>query len=160
MTVPPDSDPNIAAGQALLPRRSTTSLWAAFIRWILCGVGLALLPVGMNWVSLNSRGTEVSPSVILGNGELLLVSAAIGATATSELIVHKTERFELVRSLLVGFNFILVLAASVWFGDLSAASRSNEEIDYGFVSTGSVIVFVSELIVSGGSFLITRAEER
>ena len=54
MTRPQIAPSETDSGKSTPQQGTYTELWAAFIRWILCGVALALLPVAMNWISLLS----------------------------------------------------------------------------------------------------------
>lgn len=135
-------------------------LWAAFIRWLCFGVTLAVLPIVTNWVSALTRGAEISVSAVLGNGELLLVSAVLGATSIGELMGARTRRFIVFRSVLTGINLPLILLASIWFADIAATIRNEISVDQWFVSVGSASVFLTELVISGCSFLVTRLEDK
>jgi hypothetical protein len=137
-----------------------SELWAAFVRWVCFGITLAVLPIATNWISSLTRGGEVSAWNILGNGELLLVSAVLGATSVGELMGARTRRFIIFRSVLSGFNLPLILLASIWFADISATVRSDVDVDQRFVAIGSLVVFLTEVTISGCSFLVTRLEDK
>lgn len=143
------------------PRRSDTAeLWAAFIRWLLFGVALAVLPVLVNWMSLLTRGLDGGTGAVFGGGELLLVSAVLGATAAGDLMGVRSRRFIVFRSVLTGLNIVLLLFASLWFADIAATIRAETDIDRGFVTMGSAIVFAFEVVIGACSFIVTRLEDR
>ncbi|MEU6246086.1 hypothetical protein [Glycomyces sp. NPDC047010] len=148
------------AASANPTRSDTAELWAAFLRWLLYGIVLAVLPIAVNWVSLMTRGLDASFSAVLGGGELLLVSAVLGATAAGDLMGARTRRFIVFRTVLTGGNLILIVFASLWFADTTAVLRAGTDIDRGFVALGSLVVLVSEIVVCACSFLVTRLEDK
>jgi hypothetical protein len=142
------------------PQNETAELWAAFLRWLLYGVALAILPIAVNWMSLLTRGLDANLGAILGSGELLLVSAVLGATAAGDLMGARTRRFIVFRTVLTAFNLILIIFASLWFADTAATIRENPDIERSFVTAGSIVIFLSTVVIGGCSFFVTRLEDK
>jgi hypothetical protein len=159
MTRPATSEPE-SPDAPVYSASDTAELWAAFLRWLLIGVALAILPIAVNWMSLLTRGLEANLGAILGSGELLLVSAVLGATAAGDLMGARTRRFLIFRTVLTAFNLILIIFASLWFADTAATIREDSDIKRGFVTAGSIVIFLSTVVISGCSFFVTRLEDK
>ncbi|WP_335986714.1 hypothetical protein [Glycomyces sp. MUSA5-2] len=135
-------------------------LWAAFIRWLLYGIVLAVLPVAVNWMSLQTRGMEASPTAVLGSGELLLVATVLGATATGDLMGARTRRFLVFRTSLTGCTVILMIFASLWYADIAATIRAGDRFERDFTAAGSFAVFVIMVVICACCFVVTRLEDK
>lgn len=159
MTRPSTDTAEPAPDEPPQPSTDTAELLAAFIRWLLFGIVLAVLPVAVNWISLQTRDLDASHTVVLGSGELLLVSAVLGATATGDLMGARSRRFLVFRTMLTGFNVILMILASLWFADVAATIRADDKVDREFVAFGSLVVFATTIIICACSFVVTRLED-
>jgi hypothetical protein len=136
-------------------------LWAAMIRWMLFGVGLALLPIAWNGISSLARGGDASFTTVLGNGELLLIAAVLGATTAGDLVGIQTKRFGVVRSTLLGLNFVCIMLATLLFGDFAATARSGDyQLDQAVVTRFSVLLFLVSLVVSASSHFVAKLVTR
>src|ERR1043165_4006800 len=91
------------------------------IIWGIFSVGIAVLPVAFNALSLLTRGQDVGLNALLGRGELLLIAAALAATAAGELFASTARRLHNMRLALAGLNLFLAFIACYWFGDVAAA---------------------------------------
>lgn len=57
-----------------------------FVAWVICGVGLGILPVIFNFLAPVFTGDQFSLLRPLGDGELLIASTAIAGAALTELL--------------------------------------------------------------------------
>jgi hypothetical protein len=117
--------------------------------WLMFGVIIALTPFILELLKLLDRRQDVSLSAVLGTGQLLLVSAAIAAGATGELVlVDVPSRNRLAKLISIGGCTLSVIVSSLWFGDISAAIQEGKPPDPNTVTNGSILVFVCTLISS------------
>ncbi len=111
-------------------------------RWLFFAVFISLLPVVLGALSAATRrGDGISTKAMVGNGELLIVSAAIVGAAIAELFALENQRYRLLRFLVGCFAATVVIAAATWFADIAAAVRDNAEVDHGAVAAGSLWLF-------------------
>src|SRR6266516_6397335 len=84
--------------------------------WIVFSVLIALIPFLLSCFVLLDKGSEITASGIFGDGELLLVSAAIAAGALGEVIlVDVPSSRRLIKLLAIGGCTLLILFSSLWF---------------------------------------------
>jgi hypothetical protein len=105
-----------------------------------------------------SAGKELSLESIFGGGELLLIGAAISAAAIGELVVGNTYRKKTKLTISGACIFLLALN-SLWFADVSSARMNQTTYDYSIVASGSVIMFLVTLLVSGLCIALSEVTE-
>jgi hypothetical protein len=126
--------------------------------WFIFGVIIALTPFILEFLKLLDRDKDVSLDAVLGTGQLLLVSAAIAAGATGELVlVDVPSRRRLGKLISIGGCTLAVIVSSLWFGDISAAIQEGNPPDPGVITNGSVFVFSCTLVSSGWCLALSLA---
>ena len=119
------------------------------VRWLLFGVGIAIVPICLNYLTLSGRGVSPSFTMLISRGELLLVAAVISAEAISRLIGSEKKRG--IRKVLAGGGCIIILfLCAGWFASISADLATGNHVDAQVVTYNSIWMFMFALI-SGGS---------
>ena len=126
------------------------------VQWLFFSVVIATSPIIFNLFKSLGRGEELSMSLLIGRGELLLISSAICAAAIGELF-GSSEGNILAKLIIGGSCLILLILSAMWFADISAAIYSSEYINTDRVSTLSLIFFILSIITSGLSKFFTEA---
>jgi hypothetical protein len=127
--------------------------------WLIFGVVIALTPFILEFLKRLGREQEMSLGGVLGTGQLLLVSAAIAAGATGELVlVEVPSRRRLAKLITIGCCVLSVIVSSLWFGDISGAIQEGKPPDPSRVSNGSIFVFIFTLISSAGCLALSLAD--
>ena len=91
-------------------------------RWFIFGVVVSLLPFALAYLNLWASKKPVKVEDLFSRGELLLVSTAIGAAATGELLGIK-ETHALYKIIIGGCSFVAVLTQMAWYAYASDTSR-------------------------------------
>jgi len=116
------------------------------LRWLMFGVAFATLPLVLNLLLAATRNLPVSWEQLLGQGELLLVSAGVAASGAGELSgepVRQLRRFQIVLS---GLAYIIVCLASVWFAGTATLRGADQPVNERVVAFGSLVVFLSAIV--------------
>ena len=131
----------------------------AFIQWLIFSVVIALLPLLCNLLRDIRKGDGIALVRLFSHGELLLVSAAISASSLGHLFGAKNPSNVLLNILAGGAGVGVLMVASFWFADVSAACHSNptESIDSKAICVGSIIVFVCAVAASSSCVLLGKA---
>lgn len=127
--------------------------------WLIFGVVIAMTPFIFELLQLIDRGRDASLSAVLGSGQLLLVCAVIAAGAMGELVlveVASNRRFAKLIS--IGGCVIVVIVASLWFGDISATLGSGEDPNPRTITNGSLAVFAATLMTSAACLVLSTAK--
>jgi hypothetical protein len=135
-----------------------TTVGETLIRWTMFSVAFAVLPVAYNGLSALTRGKPISYDALLQNGELLLVSAGVAASAAGELFGRQEHLLKNIRLFLVGMSFITVCVASLWFADIATAVRAHELVDKQAIAQGSTLVFLCSVVCGGCCMALSRME--
>lgn len=81
-------------------------------------------------------------SLILGDGQLLLVGVAISAAAFGELVaVDLPEGQRIFKILAIGSCTLIITISSLWFGEISAAPKGAKPPDPKIIILGSAIIY-------------------
>jgi hypothetical protein len=114
----------------------------------------------VNWISMGSFALVVilillsyDISTILAQGDLLIVSVAIGSEAMGR-IVSSGKAYQVSRIIPMGGCFVLVMFSSLLFAYLSRPTEIPIIIEN--VSTISSIIFLMTMIASGSSVLLAE----
>lgn len=62
-----------------------------FLQWWFFGIGIAIVPLVANTFFLWFRGERVSESAVLGTGNLLLVTVAVGSPPLGLLLISRSR---------------------------------------------------------------------
>ena len=127
-------------------------------RWAIFSVSFALLPFCFHMLKTLSAGQSLSLAGVFGSGELLLVGAAISAAAVGELVVGNAYRKK-TKLILSGACIFLLALNSLWFADVSSTANSQNTYDVEIVASGSLIMFVITLAVSGLCIALSEITE-
>ena len=120
------------------------------VRWSLFGVLVSLVPFVVRWMLEQTAGNGIAHSGLVSQGELLLVSTAIAATAVGDLFnVH--PRLRVRCSAVAGCCLLLVAISSAYYGAV-AITESNKRS----VVVFSILLFILSLV--GGAASIITAE--
>ena len=137
----------IAAAYVFLVKTKKQKAIENFTVWLIFSVFLALTPLIFNGATDFINGSNVDFSQLLGRGELLIVSVAIGADATGKLI-GSGEKQKIFKIIAAGACILLVIISSLLFAVISRSTGI--PIDIGRVSSSSCLMFLM-IIVSGAS---------
>lgn len=125
------------------------------IRWFLFSVVVALLPIGFNLFRIVMRGGQASVEALTGHGELLLVAAAICATALGEIITDTSSR-RIPKLVAVGASVIILVFASLSFADIAAGQASGDKIESTRVAWSSLTVLFFAVLAGGSCIALTE----
>jgi hypothetical protein len=127
-----------------------------FTRWLIFGVLLALVPLVFSWAAREMRAQPSSLDVVLANGELFLVTAALSGAAAGELLgVVRSSRKPFWEIIAGGCCLIVVVLSAHLFADISAVRATAATVDPQRVSTWSLWLYAIGLIASGSSIAIS-----
>lgn len=120
-----------------------------FFIWVIFSVIFALLPIALNAsVSLILK-KEITLNILLRNGELLIICAAISAEASGRLILANIQE-KLVKVIIVGACFIIVAFSSGLF----AVVASGSYLDLENTASVSIITFIVTMLTSGCAVIL------
>ncbi len=85
------------------------------LRWLMFGVAFAVLPLVLNLLLAFTRDLPVHGDQVLGQGELLLVSAGVAASGAGELSGEPVRELRRLQIVLSGLAYLIVCLASLWF---------------------------------------------
>lgn len=149
------------------------------MRWIVFGIIITLVPLLANLLFIASSiqtntesmaSAESQPSndeqngsmleLILGKGELLLITTGIAATAVGELLGSNGRR----KTFIIfsgGGCVIALMLASLWYAYINSqvVVNPNSDINVELVTTGSVILFIPTVIASTLCVALAEDEE-
>ncbi|WFE95937.1 hypothetical protein [Micromonospora sp. WMMD987] len=128
-------------------------------KWFLFEVVFALVPLGFNWLGSILHGGGSGINVILGRGELLLVSTAIVAASLGDL-VNKGLNPQLrgFKQLLVGVGIFLIVAATWLYAEAAATPGEAATVDLGLVVTLSLTVALVAIILSMACLVVAEVK--
>lgn len=113
------------------------SLPTKLLRWLIFSVILALLPLVFNYLHVVTRGGAPTFDVLLGQGQLLLVVAAISGSALGNLF--GSGKNWLGGKMVAGGGSLCILAlSSYYFADITAASSN---LNFHFIAISSLAFF-------------------
>ncbi len=119
-----------------------------FLRWVIFGAGVSVLPLILVYTELRMRGQPISLEKVIGNGELLVIIWVLAASAFGELIGSSATRPN-IKVVFGGLIFIVILISASFFASISEARAAKVLIDEQFVSMFSMILFVLSLVPCG-----------
>jgi hypothetical protein len=94
----------------------------------------------------NDEDLPVHGDQLLGQGELLLVSAGVAASGAGELSGEPIRQLRRLQIVLSGLAYLIVCVASLWFASTATLRVANRTVDDGVVAYGSVIVFGAAIV--------------
>ena len=125
-----------------------------FVKWVCYGVLVPILPIGLLASICAISKVQVTLENLIGKGELLIVCAAICATAVGDFISYacphrKSQWFCL------SVSFLVVVITSAWFAVISLHVLQNTDYDKDLVTHGSLWVFLFTLIPAACSVILS-----
>jgi len=110
-------------------------------KWLTRSVVLSLIPIGLNALfTVASEKLPWPPSILIGNGELLLLAVGIAATAIYDLSTRDLrEGRERWGSRLSTFALVNIVSASSYYAFVLQGN-------YGGVVLVSLVLYVSSLV--------------
>jgi hypothetical protein len=126
------------------------------IRWFMFGVVFATLPIAANYLMAVTQSVAINWGVLLGQGELLLVSAGVTASAAGELqgaVPHVARRFRIVLS---GLAYGHVFLSSLWFANIATSRVDQREIDEAAIARGSTIMFLFAVVTGASCVIVSK----
>jgi len=128
---------------------------AKLSKWFMFSVVMALLPVLFNFFFLLATARAPTLTGLTGNGELLLIAAALSSVAIGELIDSKTEKR--VWKIIAGGSSVVVLAtASLFFAMVATMNDGDGAYDSGIVALASLTIYIVSVTCSGASMMIAE----
>ena len=146
----------IAVAYGFLAKTKEQKAIENFTVWLIFSVFLALTPLIFNGVTDFINGSNVDLSHLLGKGELLIVSVAIGADATGKLI-GSGRRNRLFQIIAAGACIILVIISSLLFAVISRSTGN--PIDINRVSSSSCLMFLMIIIAGASCTLLAEIDK-
>ena len=140
------------------PFRLGLAMVEKIVRFLIT-VAVSLTPIAFNALRMLTRGQPLTLEALCGRGEILLVAAAISASAIGELFASGADK-RLRKLLAGGSTIIILLLTSFWFADISGAALSGEEIDLQMITMGSVIMLVLSAIGGASCVALSEASTR
>ncbi len=134
-----------------LQKLNKKELIQTFTVWIIFSVLLALSPIAFNYLLSYLSGKSPDFSILLQNGELFIVSVAIGAGAAGQLI-GSGQNNRTLKIISAGGCFILVIISSFLFAAISTSLIPS--IDPDRVSNISTVMFNMTIISSGSCIIL------
>lgn len=126
-----------------------------FMLWLIFGIAFSLLPMILSVMRVYVTGESLSMSKILGNGELLITSAAINADSISRLATSSWRRATAFRGIILGLCVLILALNSAFFG---MNTFSGSEFSVQRITEISVISFTSTLFIGSLCFLVYEPE--
>jgi hypothetical protein len=125
------------------------------LRWLIFGVAIALMPIVFGYVHLSIRGGGAGLTAIVGNGELLIVVAAMCAAAVGELL-GSPESLRRSKIAAGGASVILLMLSSLYYADVAAASATGAHIDAELVAISSMAFYFVGLICCASCVVLSE----
>ena len=113
------------------------------LRWSFFDVLIALFPVLWAAISLQMRGDLSGLELLLGQGQLLLLSAALLSSALAGLLVSKN--FTLIKVAVGGASILLLITAGAAYGDVTRSLMINDPNPPSTVASYSLWLYVAAL---------------
>ncbi len=125
-----------------------------FLKWLIFGVILALLPIGFNLVyALTVFGLWPSAAFLFGRGELLLLAVGLSSSTLGNLMLGR-HRWRTLRLVVAGVCAADIAFASFYFALISGKYVMRGSTDTGVEVTISLALYVVA-VVSGGTSVVS-----
>ena len=112
-----------------------------FLKWFLFTLVVSLAPIIVSAVALKLVRETASLERLLGNGELLMISCALAATAIGELIASKA-RLPHGKLILVWLCGIAVFFSTMGYAILIVADAWKKAFDKSMIANFSIALFI------------------
>lgn len=132
-----------------------TSRAEKLVRWFMFSVLVSLVPLAMTYFGLRLDRRPVHLEMLVGRGELLLISTTLGAAALGELFPGGREN-AIGKLLAAGTSLVGILVCSFYF----ATIQSRATPDGHAILTVSVWLFAGMLVASAICLFYANQEAR
>lgn len=117
--------------------------------WFFFSVVVALTPFAFGFFQAIDHNQQFTFSLVLGSGQLFLVSVAITAAALGDLVAIEIPAGQrIMKTLAIGSCTLVIIISSLWFGDISASIQGKITPDPRTISAGSFVIYVWALLSS------------
>lgn len=141
-------------------RKVRDNIVYSLVRWGIFVVALALVPILISVLGSVSRGDHLDFVDLFERGELLLISVAILGAAVADLVTEGGPRFRTLKLTVGGTSGFVVIAASTWFADISAATRDGSALDSESIAVGSIVVFGFAVVAGLSCIIVAELAKR
>lgn len=125
-------------------------------RWLCFSVLVALTPIFFNYLGLLTMKLAPSLNKLLSNGELLLITASMTATAIGEIILSGRNKALMKISACFGCVICLLISA-LYFAFVSSLTASAKTFDPMIVSWVSIGLYIIAFISSTACVVLSEA---
>jgi hypothetical protein len=127
-----------------------------FSRWFIFTVLISLIPIGYAILKMLTFSKPFKLESVIGRGELLLISTAIGGGAIGE-VIGTTKTHPVLKIIAAGGCILTVLMSAMWFADiLSAVEGQVSTLSGSIISYGSLIIL--GITIFAAAFCIILSE--
>lgn len=126
------------------------------VRWALFGVVIALLPIAFSGFKILHRGEAFDHSLLLSDGELLLVSAGIAAAAIGEIVASGANA-KILKVVCGAGATALLMISSFSFADI--ASLSPTLSDGAAIAAESLWIFAFTVLSGASCIILSEVRE-
>lgn len=113
---------------------------AKMARWLIFSVIIALVPLVFAFVNAQMKNVQADWTTTLGNGELLIVIAAICAGAVGELF-GSSNRFKVSKIVAGGSTVVVLIFSALVFASIEPAGAATVA-QKGVIATASIYLFL------------------
>lgn len=125
------------------------------LQWIVFSVAVGLMPIIFTLIHSATIGANASLDIILGRGELIMVSCLLSATALGELVSGGKSYFRW-RLFSGGGCLCILLIASFWFATISTQLSQGEPYNRELVATWSIPLFFITIAAASGAIILAE----
>jgi hypothetical protein len=124
-------------------------------RWLIFSVLLALVPIAISCMVQVAHGHDLKIDPALAHGELLLITASLCAASCGELF-GTPPRYALGQIIAGGSSVLLLVLATLFFGEVASAWSSNAPLVEGITARTSVVLFCASVVACGSCIALAE----
>lgn len=128
---------------------------AHMLRWAFFSVLMAMTPLIAATLRLNSIPDPPDWGTAVGQGQLLLVTTTLCGAALGE-IIGSGQRHATLKTATAGTTLLVVVLATMYFGELAIAAARHNALDAHIVKRLSLLIFSCGLASAGGCMLLSK----
>jgi hypothetical protein len=117
------------------------------LRWLFFTVVIALAPILCCWHNLGLEGRIASPELLLGKGELYLISCALAAAAIGELVATGWEQAT-AKVICAGGCLLIVVLATSAYAVIAGHLEKHDDCCATEVASRSKILFICTIVAA------------
>lgn len=130
---------------------------AKIARWLLFGIVFPVVPLAANYLWLGLREEAPDFSAVLRNGELLLVTSIMCATALGE-IIGTQEKYPIAKIVAGGLTAAIMMLAIMLFVNISEVRLNHGKISDVSIMSRSLIAFCFGIITCTSCVALSEAK--